>query len=452
MAGCAVIADTAELKPATESSLLTRRHFVSSVVLVGENFVRLGLVAAVSFWIAHALGPEGFGVLNYASAVLAVIWTVAMLGLETPVVARLVHSPSPGVVLGSAMLLRIVAGVVGAGLMWVAVSLMRPGDALAANVAAIVGLGIPLSAPLALDFWFKSQNSALLPASGRIIATILACALKVSCLLLGLGVIALAWTITVEAFLGALALGLAYAYATRHEPKNRLQPRAAELRTQLKECLPFVLSVTAIAAYMKIDVILMGALTNNAETGVYSLSQKLSETLYTLPVIVLEVLFPQLVKRTLPQGSAIQASAQTFFDLATAVALVAIVVALVMVSLFVPMLFGERYAPTVQLFHVHAWSCLGVALAHARFKWMAAVGLQSLAPVITVLGLVVSIVLNLVLIPRFGGAGAAAATVISYTVSGFVASFLFRPLRPAGRMQLRSLWPWHRLGAQFARR
>jgi hypothetical protein len=50
-----------------------------------------------------------------------------------------------------------------------------------------------------------------------------------------------------------------------------------------------------------------------------------------------------------------------------------------------------------------------------------------------------------VLIPAFGGIGAAVSTMVSYFASGYLTSFMFPRLRAMGYLQTRALWPWFRL-------
>ena len=77
---------------AASMHIVSRRALMGSSILVVESILRLGLVAAVSLWIAHELGPARFGLLNHVSALVAVFLWAAMLGLETPLTARLAHS------------------------------------------------------------------------------------------------------------------------------------------------------------------------------------------------------------------------------------------------------------------------------------------------------------------------------------------------------------------------
>lgn len=196
---------------------------------------------------------------------------------------------------------------------------------------------------------------------------------------------------------------------------------------------------------MKIDLILLGYQVSKEETGIYGLSIKLVEVLYLVPVIVGDVLYPQLVKQqnSNPAGGA--STPQAFFDFTVAVALVATLAAIATVHWFVPTFFGEPYRQTVDVFLIHAWACIGIAMAHARYKWMAACGLQRLAPWVTLVGLILTVVGNLLLVPRYGATGAAAATASAFFAAGCLASFAFPALRPAAWMQIKALWPWQRL-------
>jgi len=431
-----------------QGRLVSRSSLFGSSILVIENVLRLGLVAAVSLWIAHQLGPAQFGLLNYASAVVGVFWSAATLGLDTPLTARLALSRKPGLALGSAVALRIFTGLIGAALALLAALLLRGDDQEAVLLIAIVALAAPLSAPFVIDAWFKAHNDALPPALARLVATLLSCAAKIACLALGGGVVALAWTVALESLLVATALLVAYRVRAPRGAAARLFVQRAEMVTLLRESWPFMFSTLAVAAYMKLDVVMLGAITTNEQTGLYSLSQKLAEVLYIVPVVVVDVLFPQLVRHQAIHGDA-AAAPQVFFDLSFGVALLATLLAISCVVVALPALFGEPYRPTVDIFIVHAWACLGVALGHARFKWMAATGRQALVPWVALLGLVLAVLLHSLLIPAYGATGAAAATVVAFLASGWLTSYLFPSLRPAARMQTRAFWPWGRLWREW---
>ena len=61
--------------------------------LFADRLVRQGLGLLVLIWMARYLGPTQFGVFNYATAYVALVWSFTDLGLPSIVVRNLVKNP-----------------------------------------------------------------------------------------------------------------------------------------------------------------------------------------------------------------------------------------------------------------------------------------------------------------------------------------------------------------------
>lgn len=430
---------------ADDLSSAPRRIASSSAVLLVENVVRLVAVALISFWIARQLGPEQFGVLNSASALVAILLAFAGLGMDTPVILRLARTARQGVLMGTVLLIRSAAGLAILAVAATLVFQLRRGDATAMHVTLIISTCVIAEAPTVLDYWFKAKTMALPPALARTTATLTSALAKSACLLLGLGVIALAWTVLLEALAAALLITLAYVRHSRTTTSCTLSIDRGMIRPLLSECRPYLLSTVAVVAYLKIDVVMLAYMSSDVETGIYSLAQKMSEVLYLTPVILVDSAFPILAKRFIDEGTTKVDSGQMLFDLAVGGALISSLAALALAKPLVDILFGYEYKRAVDVFYLHSWSCIAIAMNYSRYRWMAVVGLQRYAPRVTTLGLLANVALNFMLIPRFGAAGAAMSTVTSYFLSAYLLSLWLPPLREIGMMQTRALWPWSRL-------
>ncbi len=420
------------------------RVAASSAVLLAENLVRLGVTAVVSFWIAHQLGPASFGLLNFASSLMAILLGVVALGLDIPATLRLTRPGSAGALLGTVIALRLLASLAGFAAMLIATALLRPNEPFALAVTMIVGLALVGYAPSVFDFWFKAHVEAGPPALMRLLSTLLSAALKIACLALDLGVLSLAWTIVFEAALSSGLLWLAWHRSPRRADAGVLAPNREAAHLLLRDGWPYLLSTVAMLLTMKQDVVLLGALASDTETGVYALVQKLSEVLFVVPVVLLDSAYPALARRA-RLDVAPWSGGQVLFDLAVAGALLAVLGGLLLGPTAIALVFGPRYAAALPLFQLHAWTCIAVALAAARYRWLGMVGLQRHAPLIAMSGAVINGALNVAMIPAYGARGAVWAALISYFVSGFLPCILIRELRPLGWMQLRALWPWSRL-------
>jgi PST family polysaccharide transporter len=417
----------------------------SSVILLTEAVVRLVAVAAISFWIARQLGPAQFGILNFASALTAILVGLVDMGMEVPVILRM-QGPAPqGPLVGTVLGIRAAAG----GLVFLLAVLLafalEHADRATLIPTLIVSLSLLAAVPNGLDYWFKARTSAAGPALARTGATLVSAAVKGLCLLLGLGVIALAWSIVLEAVLVALGLWCAFRWNLPAAARAHLSFQRSLVGPLLRDSRPYWYSGVAIVLYMKIDVVMLGYLSTHTQTGIYGLAQKLSEVVYVVPVALVGSAFPSLFRQFQASGAADPRSQQMLFDLALGGSFAAVLVGNLLARPVIETLFGPSYEAAVNIFHLHSLSCIAIGMNEARWRWMGALALQRYAPIVTSLGLVINIAMNAVLIPVLGAEGAAITTVVSYFLSGYASSFIFPPLRGLGASQTRALWPWGRL-------
>ena len=182
--------------PLPAAPMTARRVALSSATLMAESALRVGLTAGVSFWIARSLGPEQFGLLNFASALMAIFLGVSALGLEIPLVLRLVQGQSPGPLFAAALLLRAGAAI-GALACCAAIGFaLHADDPQALAVTLIVALALLGYVPSVFDCWFKARVEAVAPSVVRLTATVLSLTAKLACLAWGGGVVALADGVT----------------------------------------------------------------------------------------------------------------------------------------------------------------------------------------------------------------------------------------------------------------
>ncbi len=88
---------------------------------------------------------------------------------------------------------------------------------------------------------------------------------------------------------------------------------------------------------------------------------------------------------------------------------------------------------------IHIWSGIFVFLGSASSQYLLAEGYTMISFQRTALGAVVNILLNLWLIPKYGGIGASIATLVACFISAFYILFIPRT-RQQGVMMLKSLF------------
>jgi len=423
----------------------TRRIAASGATLLVESLVRVGITAVISFWIARTLGPAQFGIINFASALMAIFLAVGTLGLEVPSVLRLTRDERSGRMLGTLLALRAAASVIAFAATAAVALLLKHDDGQTLAVTLIVALSILGYAPSVFDYWFKARVEAGPPALARMLTTLIAAGSKLVVLQMGWGLQALAWTVVIEAAVSSLLSYVAWRHATRRSVGDPVRPDRALALPLVRESLPYLGTAVVALVYTKADVVLLGYLSTQEQTGLYSLVQKLSEVLYIVPVAIVDSLYPALARRIRTIGLEPTRQGQLLFDVTVAASMLATAFAMLLASPLILFAFGERYAAAVQMFQLHAWSAVAMGVGLARHRWLATLGLQRYVLWMALVGAVINAALNVAMIPRWGAWGATGAAVVAHFVSGFFACFAFSALRQTSAMQLRALWPWGRL-------
>ncbi|MGF1461138.1 MAG: flippase, partial [Leptolyngbyaceae cyanobacterium] len=230
--------------------------------------------------------------------------------------------------------------------------------------------------------------------------------------------VAFAIALALESMLYALAL--AYFYTRQHQSIWAWRTNLPSLKYLLQESWPLVLSSTAVVIYLNIDQIMLGNMIDNHAVGIYASAASLSEATAFLPVILGSSLFPRIIKSRQLARPVYQRRLQQYYDLNTVIAYSLIVVLMPTSGFLMTHLYGAEYSAGIPIFAVHILGSLFTYLGIAQSKWIVTEGLQRYNFYARLTGLFSNILLNLVLIPLYGGVGAAIATLISYAIGGYL--------------------------------
>jgi O-antigen/teichoic acid export membrane protein len=192
---------------------------------------------------------------------------------------------------------------------------------------------------------------------------------------------------------------------------------------------------------LRLDFILLQLMAGPAVLGVYAIASKFAELVKVLSLALNYVLYPQFARdgamkaadrarRLLPKGVAVTAAAAVPLMLSAGVV--------------VPLAYGDQFASAVVPAQI---LLLGLTLdgaAGVLTGYLYGVGRPGTNSLAMAAGLVVTVVLDLVLIPPFAATGAAIASAVAYLTSTLMLGFFFwsatrRP--PAGSQWTSSTVP-----------
>jgi len=412
--------------------------------LLFDRFVRLLLGLVVGAWVARHLGPDQYGELFFAIAVVAIFQPIASLGMDGIVVRDISQNEAeaPGV-LGTVLLLRVAAGLLTWGAATALVIALKPADDGKVLLVVLIGATLLFQAADTVNLWFQgtSQNKrAVVP---KLTGYIIGSAAKLSAVLLGYGVAAIAGMYALDAAVAAAGLFIAYRHfrsaATWHWERSVAKRLFAS-------SWPFMLSGLGTILYIRIDQVLLDRFLGPHELGIYAAAIAISSLLPLFPMTLFSSLAPYVAKRKLAGEQAYRATLDHIFSGFGLLALALVVPTTLLAGPLIAVLFGDAYRDASGVLSVHALSNLFTFQGIAQGLWFINENAGRMHFLKTVLGLLLSVAGNIALIPNLGALGAAmVAIAVQFVASVGVNVFLSPTIF---RAQMRAILPLHMLFGQ----
>lgn len=405
-----------------------------------DKVLRMGVGLLVVVWVARYLGPQQFGLFNFATAFVGLFGAVAGLGLQSIVVRDIVRDPTcKEETLGTAAVLQLGGGVLAYGLILGSIFWLRPSDALAKWLVAILGSMMLFKASEVAVYWFESQVLSKYTVWVQNGSFMVFAVVKVALILGNAPLLAFAWATMAEVAL--VALLLLVMLGLRGPRLLKLKVSLARAKVMLTDSWPLMLSGLAIVVYMKIDQIMLGQMLGDEAVGIYSAATRISEVWYFIPMMIVASVFPAILDAKKQSEALYYQRLQRLYDL---MVWLSVAVALPMTFLagpIVALLYGPAFGEAGTVLAIHIWASVFVFLGVASSQWFVAENRQILSFQRTLLGAVINVVLNYIWIPIFGAVGAAYATVLAQASVGLIYDVFQKETRPMFIMKLKSLNP-----------
>lgn len=418
--------------------------------LLFDKVLRMGVGLFVAVWIARYLGPKQYGLLNFCTAFIGLFATIATLGLQSIVVRDLVRNPkSASTILYTAAFLQLISGLVSYLILLVAIRFISPEDDLVRVIVAILGLGLLFKASEIVIYWFESQVQSKYTVLVQNAVFLIAASINVILILQKAPLIEFVWLMFAEAAVAAVIL---LVVMRKLGPSlSCLSISLERAKNLLKDSWPLILSSIAIMIYMRIDQIMLGEMIGYESVGVFSAAAKISEAWYFVPMLIVNSVFPSIVKAKMDGMDNYLKNVQRLYDL---LAMISVSVAILITIISEPLmqiLYGSDFRGAGAILCVQIWSGVFVSMGLARGKWLLVEDLQRIGYWYILLAMIINILGNYLLIPKYGALGAALVSVFSQASAAIIAPSLFKKTRLSVVMLIRSLNPvrWIKLISDF---
>ncbi len=395
---------------------------------VANHIYSMVLSLVVGAITARYLGPSNYGLIGYGQSLVSLFVSFSTLGMNGVIVKELIQKPDDrGEIIGTAFFMRLISSLACMGVIAGLLRVIEPGNTSLYIITLLQSFALVLRAFEAISYWFQAKLEYKFISIASMVGYTIVCVWRITLLANGVGVEWFAASSCVEYLVSSIIIGLCFVkrYPTKLSFKFETAKRI------FKQSYHFILSGIAISLYTQVDKIMLGSMLDAETVGYYTAATTIATLWEFIPVAVINSAKVLILKK---KGNDEKEYMRLLSLLLCGISVMSLAVSVVLVlfgKLAIYILYGNDYMVAYAPLAILMWSTGFAMIGSARGStWILAENLNKYSKYYVFISSAVNIVLNALLIPRFGLTGAATATLISQITTAFIAPFCFKATRP----------------------
>ncbi len=369
----------------------------------------IGLITTA--YLARAIQPEGFGIIGFASSFVAYFTLLVNLGFDalgTREIAR--DREVIRKYVNNIVTIRLILAVFGYATFLIVV-MMIDKTSLIKTVLMVMGLGIFANAFL-LNWVFQGIEKMEVIALRQILTSFL---ILIGVVLLVHDYNDVIWFVLVSVFASTINTVWMLKLYIRSFGKIKLSFDTVFWRWMLRAALPMAFSSFMTAIYYNLDIVMLGFLKTEHEVGLYNAAYKILLMGIIPANIICKAFFPQIA-RSLNDKAKMISLMKKYSVLMFIVGFFLASGGITFAKDMIVVIFGASYLESDLVLKILMVNLVFVYINITYGNPLLAWNKQKTYMYAISLGGVGNIILNMMLIPAYGMAGAAVATVLSEVI------------------------------------
>lgn len=396
------------------------RYFFNTGWMFTSQILNMTLSFFVTAAVARYLGPQNYGLINYAIGFAGLFAFLAGFGVDSVLNRELVKTPGrKDILIGNGLWIKFFGALITMIVVNTAAVVIHA-DHVSRQLIFLFSFSYLFQIFGVVNLYFQSQALSKNNFKALLVVSVFSVLAKLVGIYMHAGVTWFVAIYVIDAFIGAIAIVIIY-----YKQQERILLRFDWTLTKslLRDGWPFMFTIVATTIYLDIDQIILKSMINTAAVGTYSVAVKLSEVWYFIPNIACASLFPAIINAKKTSEAQYITRLKSLYRLMIGLAVVIAIAVTVVSDWVIRFLFGHAYADAVYPLRIYIWSGVPIFFMAAIVQYLIVENYSKIYFVATVLGAAVNIGLNILFIPHYGIVGSAWATLISYCMPVFVILF-----------------------------
>jgi PST family polysaccharide transporter len=207
----------------------------------------------------------------------------------------------------------------------------------------------------------------------------------------------------------------------------------------LRESSPEIAAGFSGLLFMRVDQIMLQHLAGSAAIGAFAVAVRLAEAWYFVPAAIVAATFPSVVAARAENPALYRMRLQRLMLVLCVLSYAVAALAGPIAEPLTGRLFGASFAAAAPAFAILVWGGLFTSLGLVSGSWIVAERRLRLNLWRNLVGLGANVLLNLLLVPRFGVTGAAFATLVALACAYLIFDLFVPAMAPIAACKWRAL-------------
>ena len=402
-----------------------QRIVKNTVVLLISRITSYILGFFYVMYTARYLGAEGFGILSFALAFTGIFGVFADLGLGTLTIREVARDKSlASKYLGNIAVMKIFLVIITFALIALTINLLGyPEQTI--KVVYLVALSIIFGAFSGMfNSVFQAYEKMEYQSIGQILSSALMLGGALFAINQGYSVVGFA---SIYFIVSAVGLGYSFAICVWKFAKPRIEVDWSFWKPTIKEALPFGLTGISGMIYTYIDSVMLSLMKGDEVVGWYNAAYRLVLILLFIPGVINMAVFPSMSRFYINSQNSLRLTYEKYFKLMLIIGIPSGIGTTLLADRIILLIFGTGYTPSIIALRILIWTIVLTFAGAAFVKLFESTNRQVTITKVSGICVVVNVILNLFLIPKFSYIGASVATVITeFILVGSVFIFAYK--------------------------
>lgn len=405
--------------------------------IIGCKIIKAVLTFIVTMITARYLGPSNYGLISYAASIVAFVAPIMKLGLDSILVHEIVNNENlEGKILGTSIFMCCLSAIICIIGIYLFISIINAGEKETIVVCVIYSILLIFQACEMIQYWFQAKLLAKYSSIAMLISYILVTVFQIFLLITNKSIYWFAISNSIDYLIIFLILYIIY--IKQHEQKLSFSYDIC--KKMLKKSKYYILANLMVTIYAQTDKIMLKLMMDNASVGYYSAATTCAGMASFVFAAIIDSARPLIFKEK--KNKNLIKYEENIINLYSIIIYFSFFICLTMTilaPLIINIMYGKEYYSSILILRIIVWYTTFSYLGSARTIWIMAENKHNYLMYINISGVVLNIIINYILIPICGIAGAAIATVLTEVFVNYIITLFIKPLKYNNKLIAKSL-------------